>query len=74
MISKGFGFVAFFPLEILSWVGCPQEYDLLNRKLGKTCSRAKRIEKRLVELAIIPNAQEFIQELDFKEFTNSSNA
>jgi hypothetical protein len=50
------------------------EYDLSNRKLSKTCSRAKRIERRLVELAIMPNTQEFIQELDLKGFTHSSNA
>jgi len=49
------------------------EYDLLNRKLSKNCSRAKWIERRLVELAIIQNTQEFIQALDFKEFTNYSN-
>jgi hypothetical protein len=50
------------------------KYDLSNRKLSKTCSRAKRIERRLVELAIMSNTQEFIQELDLKEFTLTSNA
>jgi hypothetical protein len=51
-----------------------REYGLSNRKLSKTCSRAKTMDRRLVELAIMPNTQESIQELDLKKFTHPSNA